>query len=326
MTEDPLRQLTPSAVDEYFDAGVPTSHTVSREPRCELYIDPRAGTFELCTPLDGAAPDLRGMQRVSVDTFFDDGEEWFRLSIEAHDIRYEAYGLLVSVVEAMRSGARFAAATAGALANLRAILSARRRISPEQQVGLIGELSVVRDLLGLHAETDVVDWWIGPLSEQHDFALPDLDLEVKTTTSERRTHVIHGTGQLRPNPARALWLISIQLTRAGGADGISLADLVADIRESLGVSRERFLEHLVGLGWRDSDADLYRDRYLFRSAPQAYHVDDDFPAITDERLAASVPHTDLVTDVSYRIDVSDRQHGTTGSPIDHFLHTGGDHD
>jgi len=326
VTEDPLRQLTPSTVDEYFEAGVPTSHTVSREPRCELYIDPRAGTFELCTLVDGATPDLRGMSRVTVDTFFDDGEEWFRLRIEAQDIRYEAYGLLVSVVEAMRSGARFAAATTGALANLRAILSARRRISPEQQLGLIGELAVVRDLLLAHPETDVVDWWIGPLSEQHDFALPDIDLEVKTTTSERRAHVIHGTGQLRPNPGRALWLISIQLTRAGGADGISLADLVAGIRDRLSVRRERYLEHLVGLGWRDTDVDLYRDRYLFRSVPQAYHVDDDFPAITDERLAASVPHTDLVTDVTYRIDVSDREHGMTGSPIDHFLQTGGDHD
>lgn len=323
MTEDPLRQLTPSALDEYFDAGVTTSQTVSREPRCELYIDPRAGTFELCTPVDGARPDLRGMQRVTVDTFTDDGEEWFRLRVEARDLRYEAYGLLVSIVEAMRSGARFAAATAGALANLRAILSARRRISPEQQLGLVGELSVLRELLRHHSETEVFDWWIGPQSEQHDFALPTLDLEVKTTASERRAHVIHGTGQLRPNPGRPLWLVSIQLTRAGGADGINLAELVTDIRGTLGSRRDRFLEHLVGLGWRDSDIDLYRDRYLLRSAPQAYHVDEDFPAITDERLASAVPHPDLVTAVSYRIDVSDRKHGSTGSPIDHFLQTGG---
>lgn len=325
MSDDPLKQLTPSAVDRYFEAGVPTSHTLSRDPRCELYIDPRAGTFELCALVDGAAPDLRGMQRVSVDTFADGGDEWFRLRIEAHDIRYEAYGLLVSVVESMRGGARFAAATAGALANLRAILSSRRRISPEQQLGLIGELLVVRDLLGAHPEIDVVDWWIGPQAEQHDFALPELDLEVKTTSSERRAHVIHGTGQLRPNPGRELWLVSVQLTRAGGADGVSVAQLVTDIRERLTVRRERFLEHLVGLGWRDADVDLYRDQFLLRSAPQAYRVDDDFPAITDERLATSVPHIDLVTDVTYRIDVSDRAHGTTGSPIDHFLQTEGDH-
>lgn len=325
MTDEPLIQLTPAAIDRYFDAGVPTSHTLSREPRCELYIDPRAGTFELCTPVDGTTPDLRGMQRVSVDTFSESGDEWFRLRIDAQDMRYETYGLLVSVVESMRSGARFAAATAGALANLRAILSSRRRISPEQQVGLIGELLVVRRLLSAQAEVAVIDWWIGPQAEQHDFALPDVDLEVKTTTSERRTHVIHGTGQLRPNPGRGLWLVSIQLTRAGGADGISLAQLVSDIRERLTVRRERFLEHLVGLGWRDVDIDLYRDRFLLRSAPQAYLVDDDFPAITDERLAVSVPHTDLVSDVVYRVDVSDRAHGTTGSPVDHFLATEGDH-
>jgi len=325
VTDEPLPQLTPAAVDRYFESGVPTSHTLSRDPRCELYIDPRAGTFELCTPVDGAGPDLRGMQRVSVDTFSEGGEEWFRLRIEAQDIRYESYGLLVSVVESMRSGARFAAATAGALANLRAILAARHRISPEQQVGLIGELLVLRSLLVGHDEVDVIEWWIGPHVEQHDFAFPDIDAEVKTTTSERRAHVIHGTGQLRSNPGRELWLVSIQLTRAGGADGISLAQLVTDVRETLTVRRERFLEHLVGLGWRDVDADLYRDRFLLRSAPQAYLVDDDFPAITDERLAASVPHTDLVSDLVYRVDVSDREHGLTGSPIDQFLSTEGDH-
>jgi hypothetical protein len=111
----------------------------------------------------------------------------------------------------------------------------------------------------------------------------------------------------------------VDLTRAGGADGISLAGLVGDVKTRLSARRERFLEHLVGLGWRDDDEDLYHDRYLLRSRPLAYLVDQDFPALTQIRLASAVPHPDLVSAVSYRVDVSDRMPGEPGGPLDAFL-------
>lgn len=311
--------LTPESIDAYFRAGVPTSHVLSAEPVCELLIDPTAETYELLTPAVGTEPDLMGMQRVRVDTLdLEDGPH-FRLRIDSRDLRYEAYGLVISVVQAMRGGASFAAATGAALTNLRTILASRRRLSPDQQTGLLGELLLVRSLLNLHPEEDVIEWWLGPLAEQHDFAFPGADVEVKTTTAERRVHVIHGTGQLRPNPHRLLWLLSIQVTRAGGADGVSLTGLVEAVRGRLDSRREGFLEHLVAQGWRDTDADLYRDRYLLRSDPLAYLVDDDFPAITDERLALSVPHPDLVSAVTYRVDVTSRTPGRTGEAVDEFL-------
>ena len=43
---------------------------------------------------------------------------------------------------------------------------------------------------------------LGPQAEEHDFALPDGDIEVKTTRTDRRVHVIHGAGQLTPAPGR----------------------------------------------------------------------------------------------------------------------------
>jgi hypothetical protein len=321
----PVTQLTPQSLDEYFAAGVPTTHVVAREPRCDLLIDPGAQVYELLTPAVGAEPDLRGMQSVSVDVLSLEDGPWYRLRIDARDLRYEAYGVVVSVVQAMRGGSSFAAATGAALTNLKTILTLRRRLSPDQQIGLLGELLVVRRLLTAYPEDDVIAWWLGPLAEQHDFAFPDADVEVKTTTAERRTHVIHGTGQLQPNPGRPLWLLSIQVTRAGGADGLSLTGLVDDVRDRLSARRGRFLEHLVGLGWRVGDADLYRDLYLLRTAPQAFLVDDDFPAITDTRLRATVPHTELVSAVTYRVDVTNRAPALPGGPLDLFLsHTDGD--
>jgi hypothetical protein len=217
VTYPELAQLTAESIDAYFRSGVPTTHRLSATPVCELLIDPSADTYELLTPAVGAEPDLTGMQRVTVDTLALEDGTYFRLRIDARDLRYEAYGLVISVVQAMRGGASFAAATGAALTNLRTILAARRRLSPDQQTGLLGELMLVRRLLDLHAEQDVIEWWLGPMAEQHDFAFPGVDVEVKTTTAERRIHVIHGTGQLRPNPHRPLWLLSIQVTRAGSS-------------------------------------------------------------------------------------------------------------
>lgn len=317
--ETGLARLSPESLDEYFAAQVATTHLLSHEPRCELLIDPGAEVYELLTPVAGAEPEVVGLQRVAVDTIAQEDGHWFRLRIEAHGLRHEAYGLMVAVVQAMRGGASFAAATGAALTNLRSILAGRRKLSPDQQLGLIGELLVVRRLIAARSEAEAIDWWLGPLAEQHDLALPHYDVEIKTTTAERRSHVIHGTGQLQPNPGRALWLLSIQVTRAGGADGWSLTGLVDEVRTMLSAHRERFIEHLAGTGWRDSDAELYRDRYLLRSSPTAYLVDENFPALTPERLAAAVPNSDLVSAVSYRIDVTSRTPGITGGPLDEFL-------
>jgi hypothetical protein len=317
--DDPVVQLTPESIEAYFAAQVSTTHLVARDPRCELAIHPGREAYELFTPAVGNEPEIVGLQRVAVDTVAMDDGPWFRLRVDAKDMRYETYGLVLSVVEAMRGGASFAAATGAALTNMRAVLATKQRLSPDQQVGLIGELLVVRRFLDHCSEIDVIDWWLGPLAEQHDLALPDYDVEVKTTKAERRVHVIHGTGQLRPNPARPLWLLSIQITRAGGAHGVSLTGIVDEVRDRLAVRREAFLEHLVGLGWRDSDADLYRDTWMLRTPPLAYLVDDDFPAITEERLTVVVPHTDLVSDLTYRVDVTTRPATSPGEPLTDFL-------
>lgn len=316
---DPIAQLTPDSLDQYFRSGVPTTHVLSDSPRCELGIDPGMDRFELRTPANGPEPDLAGMRRVSVETIDEPEGPWFVLRVDARDIRVEAYGLIVAIVQALRGGAPFATATVASLVHLKAILAARHGLSTEQQVGLLGELLVVRRLLSVRGEEETIDWWLGADAEQHDLAFPTIDVEVKTTTSEKREHVIHGAGQLEPNPGRPLWLLSIQITRAGGARGVSLAGLIKEISGALSTRRPRFVEHLTGLGWRDEDADMYRDRYLLRSNPQAYLVDDRFPAITGARLEAVVPSPELVSAVSYRVDVTSRAPSDPGEPLSAFL-------
>ena len=322
MTADDVR-LAPETLDRYFAAGVPTQHLLSRDPRIQMRIDPRAQELALSTHHDGTDPDLAGLQRVHADVEDHEDGTWSVLRIDARDMRYEAYGMLVAVAESLRQGTSFSAAVQAALANFRHLLAGRRRLSEEQERGLFGELLVLESMHATRG-TDALEWWLGPLAEQHDFACPGYDLEVKTTVSDRRKHRIAGVDQLLPNPGRPLWLVSIQITRAGGAEGLSLAELVRRV-QALFPADDRFRTALQDLGWREEDADLYSTTYLLRSTPRAFLIDDEFPAITFERLRATVPHADLLSEISYRVDVTDRPAGTPGPEVAGFLTPKGTH-
>ncbi len=314
-----LPQLAPATLDVYLAADTATFQTMCADPVCRLRVDPSTRTLSLWTPDDGTLPDLNRFAQVTVEQVDRDGDTWSVLSVPAREQRYEAYGFLTAVAEAMRSGASFAAAANAALTNLRSLLTTRSRLTEEQQVGLVGELLAVRALLSAHSPSDVLHWWLGPLAEQHDLALPAYDVEIKTTLSERRRHIISGVGQLAPTPGRPLWLVSVQLTR--GVSGVTLPGLVHEVR-TLAHHDHRLETYLDRAGWSNDDADLYDTAYLLRTAPAAYLVDDRFPAVTADRLHAVVPRDDLVDLVTYRVDVTDLDVGHLTGPATAFINEG----
>jgi hypothetical protein len=320
---EPLSELNPDTLEKYFRSGTVTSHVVSESPDIIIRIDGAGQKISLLTPHTGMVLDTAALKRVSIGLETREAREWARITVDARSMYTEAYGLMLSVVQAMQGGATFPAATSAAITNMKALLATKPRISEEKQIGLVGELLLFRTLLDTYDEYTVIDWWLGPLAEERDYAFPAFDAEVKTTIGESRTHVIHGAGQLEPSPGRSLWLVSIQMTRAGGdPNGLALPGLIQEIRERLTLSRDRFLTYLASEGWEDGDAAMYPTAYVPRTTPAAYLVDDDFPAVTPSRLHAVVPHSDLVSAVTYRVDVSSRTPGDPGEPLTGFISAG----
>lgn len=317
---DPSAQLTPNTLETYFRSGTVTVHPVNRSPDVLFRIDGPGQKISILTPRNGMVLDTSTLRRVGTGTEMRGGVEYASLTFDARGMYAEAYGLVLSILQAMKGGATFAAASSAAMTNMKSLLAAKPSISEEKQIGLVGELLLFRALLDAYDEYTVIDWWLGPLAEERDYAFPSFDAEVKTTLSENRTHVIHGAGQLEPNPGRSLWLVSIQVTRAGGdPNGVTLPGLIQDIRDRLASTRDRFLAHMTSEGWDDDDAAMYPTAYTLRTDPSAYLVDDDFPAVTPGRLHEVVPHSDLVSDVNYRVDVSSRTPGDPGVPLTKFL-------
>jgi hypothetical protein len=305
LTPNRTTHLTATTLETYFTAGTVIPVQLATTPNCTLRIDPPADQLELWTPAEGPEPDVTALSRLSVAIETLDGGVWFVLTIDARGAHFEAYSLIAAIVDDLAAGRPFHVATTRSVATYRDLLSGRSRLSEEQAIGMIGELLVLEHLLKTAGEVPAMTSWVGPGAEEHDFALPEVDAEVKTTLGERRSHIISTETQLDASPHRPLWLISIQLTRAGNApDGFGLADIVGRIQTRLHTAGDAYVGHLRSLGWQDSDAELYRERYLYRTHPAAYLIDGGFPALTRARIDAVVPRAELVGPVSYRVDVS----------------------
>lgn len=302
------RVFTAETLDRYMSAGVETRHVLSEKPRCEMLIDPRAQRLSLRTPDVGSYPDVAAYGRLAFEVVEEPGNlgAWAELVVDASGMAYEAYSLVMSVVDQLEAGRSLKHALDDSLATFKELLSKQRKLSDEQEIGFFGELGLFAHLVEELGEESATAAWLGPENEEHDFVLEDFDVEVKTTRSDARLHVIGGLGQLAATPGRPLYLVSIQVTAGGfAAEGETLAERVHRIRSKLDRSQRRFDERLIKLGLNPRTVnDLYTRRYLSRSNPRAYLVDGDFPALTHAGIGAIVQRPELVVSTVYRIDVT----------------------
>ena len=152
----------------------------------------------------------------------------------------------------------------------------------ERQIGLVGELLVLQHLTR-EAGPDLLDAWIAPTPEPHDFRIGSSEFEVKTTVAPRRVHTVHGGEQLVPSVGCSLHLISVLLGPPGAGTGFSLKSLVEALRVHFAGNLERqsmFTELLSASGYRDSEAQHYMRQFALRRPLAVVAINDRFPAIT----------------------------------------------
>ncbi|WP_309860532.1 PD-(D/E)XK motif protein [Leifsonia sp. 1010] len=314
-------RLSGDDVEAYFRAGFFSRRKVLDSPEAYIEFNPEQEWIRLRTPAAETAPELSGFERITVDVVDELGAGvWAELRVDAREMHYEAYLVLASVVDLMRGGLSFAAAIPEGVDSFRELLRTKQKLSDEAQIGLLGELLLAEHSLRTLSADDVMSAWLGPDREEHDFVFLSFDAEVKTTRSEQRIHLINSVTQLEPTPGRPLYMLSIQVTAAGGAkQGSTLGEHIAAIRRLLDRRLIRAFEsRLESLGWRESDADEYPKQWVLRTPPRAYLVDDCFPAITSSRLQKAVPQPALVGSVQYRVDVTTVEGSIAPEPVASF--------
>ena len=275
------------------------------EPAAELLIDGSVPRLTLRVDAEaGASSELNGLKNVHVADAYRDGVHRLSVAVSGEELMIDGHAMLCAVADRVQvEGMLPSEAVRETLEQWRSVLAARTRMSIEAEVGLIGELLVL-DALGTELGDEALTAWRGALSEEHDFGMVDVDVEVKTTTGERRRHWISSLTQLRCTPGRPLVLVSLQVTR-GGQIGTTLTELVGRVRSTF-AKVDQLNAKLGQIGWDDEAGDLFVDRWTLRTPPAPFAVVGLFPAITPADIAAMTIDSSAVAEVRYRIDLDDR--------------------
>jgi hypothetical protein len=306
MTGD-ARYLSEAALDEFMGSSSTTAVRISGVPEVQLVFSPGKNCgVALRVEWDGTAtPDLSDYEHLSASVVRTGDRAWAELLIDDPDVLRRALPVLWRITDRIQlDQLGFAAAVVATLDDFRELLEGASGLSPEREVGLFGELLVLDCLITAIGASEAVVAWRGPNGDEHDFDLGGGDLEVKSTTSEKRIHWIGSLSQLEPTPGRTLWLLSVQLT-TGSSEAVSIAELIEKLRSRvIGVGRDAFEKKLHAAGWRDKYFTKTRRRFRLRSTPLLLPVNNEFPAITQGRITAAGIPLSRLRDIRYSIDVA----------------------
>ena len=220
-------------------------------------------------------------------------EEIFRIAIvlEQDGVR-DVFEVLAADVVSVAAGTTSAKAciaeSVRRLEAWRACLKARRLgLSLESQLGLIGELIVLRTLAAELGYPAAVNAWQGPLHGIHDFTKSGVGIEVKTVLGTGNSLHISSFSQLETMGISVLAVARPRLQES--ANGTSLADLVNELRgeinRSVPSALAEFNEKMIRAGYLEIDAPMYVGlRYMLHDL-KWYGISDSFPRLT----AATVP-------------------------------------
>jgi len=195
-------------------------------------------------------------------------------------------------------------AVADAIAEFRgAMKPLKSAMTLSEQIGLIGEIWVLRNVLLPALGPRACRLWSGPHAERHDFVGERAHIEVKSTTRSEDRHEISRLDQLRTPANKQLLLASVQLERTDGGE-MTLATLIDSIIKDFGTDGyavAEFQARLADAKWHDGlrqSSELHR--FNLRDV-QFFEVEGSFPRMPDDY----VPPRGIVS-IKYTIDLSAR--------------------
>lgn len=313
------RYLSPRTLDALW-AGEPMAIQLDGDPPCQILLDSKLNQCTLLTANEEPQPDVRKLKNVDALRQGNQQPDTIMIVVSVDSNVHGAYGFLASIADQLQlDQIPLATAVDNAVRTHRDLVAIRDYLTAEQEIGLFGELLLLNHLIDRVGVGNALDSWLGPSSEEHDFVLDKYHLEVKTTSSERRQHVIGSVNQLLRLGDTPLYLVSIQLTRSTAAVGSTLPSLIAHTQAKVGGHVVRLDQCLHSAGWSAGGDDLYPNMWTLRSPPRAYLVDKNFPALTAARLQPFVPSFNLISDIQYRINLTTFDHVNPGAPVSEFV-------
>jgi hypothetical protein len=291
-TKAKQRHISWDLLDVRIRQGPPSLEPIRGTPKAVMFIEP--GGSRIGLRMSAAAGELppSPLAEVSIRRVGSGSAAAVEVATSKSELYREFYAFCCDVVDRVQlDGHRVSDALAETLRRWASLLR-RKAIMPEdRQIGLLGELWFLQQVATKRGWRFAGDAWRGPESEEHDFTLTTVDVEVKTTRSETRVHTIGSLTQLLPKPGRPLFVLSVQLTHVGKtATSMSLPRMVASALTKAtaadGATASTVRAQIDAYGWNDDDAQHYPQEWALRSPPALILVDRRFPAIVPATLKA----------------------------------------
>lgn len=299
MTEDPWRDLAPSPKADLLSARRVDAHlpyaffwAKGADRRCLLLLQHSTPVLE-----GKRLPKLNGIE-VTLTPGDAHGLAVLALRLQDSSQRELFHRLCLDIVATASAASSEEDAVAATLARTWRWHHLLRgggdgRLTPEEQKGLLGELSLLKRLLGLLSPLDAVQAWRGPLGAPKDFEVGRCSIEAKARRGAATPYVaVSSEHQLDASSVGLLLLFVQEVDHVpnDNPDGASLSDVATGLRRVLnGVDPGAcaLFESLLssaGFRWEDDYSDsrwLCGRELLFRVAPG-------FPSITPSSFPAGV--------------------------------------
>lgn len=286
------RHITWENLARLIGRGTPERLAIPGQPALSLFVEPGGRGLWLLVPWEDGHGGIRsGLEAIATRDIEIDGQRYLSVGTTLRRLFQECHAVLTAIADDIQLAKKSVLeAIRERVGAWRELLQQIAVLSREEEVGLLGELWFVRRATARYG-LQAFDGWLGPKGEAHDFTGPDFSVEVKTTTSRERIHVVSDLRQLVAPPARPLFVLSLQLQPVGGSMGRSLPDAIRAISAMLAHDSSRaeaFGTCLAELGYSVAHDEYYQTRFGMRTVPVLVPVDARFPALSPDVIDRSL--------------------------------------
>lgn len=171
-----------------------------------------------------------------------------------------------------------------------------RPLSPDAQIGLLGELWMLKILANTSLVAGALDCWQGPLRAAQDFHVRGGAIEVKSTVRTGSFLARINSIEQLDGDRVPIFLCAFRFEE--NTDGVSLVGLVSELRDRFGLAgvQRRFEALLLVMGYLDEHAPLYGRTLTLKDA-RAFSAEGDMPRITRATLPAAIRSAAYVLDL-----------------------------
>ena len=172
-------------------------------------------------------------------------------------------------------------------------------LTPDEQVGLYGELEFMKALINEGVPTHVaIDAWKGADAEDKDFQFNGNGVEIKSSIKQDKLIKISNIRQLDSSGFTNLYLYYFSFAKTtNGAD--TLPAQIDGIRNLLTGSPylEEFEAKLLNTGYNDADKENYTASYI-STMEEVYNITDKFPRLTKYNIPNSILDANYIVDLN----------------------------